>query len=166
MKNPAHPTPDQLVVFDTTLRDGEQSAGAAMSAADKLKIALQLERLRVDVIEAGFPAASDGDFQAVQNIAAQIKDSIVCGLARANDNDIRRAGEAVQKAERPRVHTFHRHLPHSYGEKTRDEPRRSPQARGQSRPLRPRILRTMWNSPPKTPGALKRIFCVRSWRRP
>ena len=106
MKNPENPNSDQLVVFDTTLRDGEQSAGAAMSPADKLKIALQLERLRVDVIEAGFPAASEGDFQAVQNIAAQIKDSVVCGLARANDKDIRRAGEAVQKAAHSRVHTF------------------------------------------------------------
>ena len=101
MKNP-----DQLIIFDTTLRDGEQSAGAAMSAADKLKIALQLERLRADVIEAGFPAASDGDFGAVRNIAAHVRESVVCGLARANDNDIRRAGEAVQKAARPRVHTF------------------------------------------------------------
>ena len=112
MNTPTHPdpkpdsNPDPLVIFDTTLRDGEQSAGAAMSAAEKLKIALQLERLRVDVIEAGFPVASDGDFQAVQNIAAHIKDSVVCGLARANDNDIQRAGQAVQKAARPRVHTF------------------------------------------------------------
>ena len=98
--------PDQLIIFDTTLRDGEQSAGAAMSAADKLKIALQLERLQADVIEAGFPAASDGDFNAVKNIAAHVRHSIVCGLARANDNDIRRAGQAVQKAAQPRVHTF------------------------------------------------------------
>ena len=97
---------DKLVIFDTTLRDGEQSAGAAMSPADKLKIALQLERLRVDIIEAGFPAASEGDFGAVQNIAAHVKASVVCALARANDNDIQRAGEAVQRAARPRVHTF------------------------------------------------------------
>ena len=101
-----NPGQDQLVIFDTTLRDGEQSAGAAMSAADKLKIALQLERLRADIIEAGFPAASEGDFNAVAAVAAQVRDSVVCGLARANDNDIRRAGLAVQKAARPRVHTF------------------------------------------------------------
>ena len=97
---------DKLIIFDTTLRDGEQSAGAAMSADDKLKIALQLERLRADVIEAGFPASSRGDFDAVRRIAGQVRESIVCGLARANEKDIAAAGEAIAPAKRKRLHTF------------------------------------------------------------
>ena len=97
---------DKLVIFDTTLRDGEQSAGAAMSADDKLKIALQLERLRVDVIEAGFPVSSRGDFNAVREIARHVKESAVCGLARANPKDVAAAGEAVAPARRKRLHTF------------------------------------------------------------
>ena len=97
---------DKLIIFDTTLRDGEQSAGAAMSADDKLKIALQLERLRVDVIEAGFPASSRGDFDAVRRIAENVRDSIVCGLARAGEKDIVAAGEAIAPAKRKRLHTF------------------------------------------------------------
>ena len=97
---------DKLLIFDTTLRDGEQSAGAAMSAADKMQIARQLERLRVDVIEAGFPAASRGDFDAVRAIAEVVTESAVCALARANDADIDAAGLAIAKAARPRLHTF------------------------------------------------------------
>lgn len=97
---------DNLIIFDTTLRDGEQSAGASMTADEKLKIALQLERLRVDVIEAGFPVSSRGDFEAVKSIAGHIKESIVCGLARANVKDITAAGEAIAPAARKRLHTF------------------------------------------------------------
>ncbi|MCH9705490.1 MAG: 2-isopropylmalate synthase [Proteobacteria bacterium] len=97
---------DKLIIFDTTLRDGEQSAGAAMTATEKLKIALQLERLQVDVIEAGFPIASRGDFNAVNTIAQNIKDSTVCGLARANEKDITAACEAIAPAKRKRLHTF------------------------------------------------------------
>jgi 2-isopropylmalate synthase len=97
---------DKLLIFDTTLRDGEQSAGAAMSAADKMQIARQLERLRVDVIEAGFPAASRGDFAAVQAIAKAVTESAVCALARANDADIDAAAEAIAGAARGRLHTF------------------------------------------------------------
>jgi 2-isopropylmalate synthase len=97
---------DQLIIFDTTLRDGEQSPGASMTRDEKLRIARQLERLRVDVIEAGFPASSNGDFECVQAIANVIKDSTVCGLARANDRDISRAAEALKAAARARVHTF------------------------------------------------------------
>jgi 2-isopropylmalate synthase len=97
---------DHLVIFDTTLRDGEQSPGASMTREEKIRIARQLEKLRVDVIEAGFPAASNGDFEAVKSVAGIIKDSIVCGLARANDNDIRRAGEALKDANAGRIHTF------------------------------------------------------------
>ena len=97
---------DNLIIFDTTLRDGEQSAGASMTADEKFKIALQLERLGVDVIEAGFPVASKGDFTAVQTIAKEIKKSVVCGLARANEKDINAAGEAIAPAVRKRLHTF------------------------------------------------------------
>ena len=96
----------RLIVFDTTLRDGEQSPGASMTHEEKLRVAKQLERLRVDVIEAGFAAASPGDFAAIKAIAAAIKDSTVCSLARANENDIRRAGEAVAPARSRRIHTF------------------------------------------------------------
>ena len=97
---------DPLIIFDTTLRDGEQSPGASMSRDDKLRIARQLERMRVDVIEAGFAAASNGDFDSVRSIAEAIKESTVCSLARANENDIRRAGEAIRPAARGRIHTF------------------------------------------------------------
>lgn len=97
---------DQLIIFDTTLRDGEQSPGASMTREEKLRIARQLERMRVNVIEAGFSAASNGDFEAVKSIAESIKESIVCSLARANENDIRRAGESIRPAAMGRIHTF------------------------------------------------------------
>ena len=97
---------DKLIIFDTTLRDGEQSPGASMTRDEKLRIARQLERLRVDVIEAGFAASSNGDFEAVQLIANSIKDSTICSLSRANDRDIARAAEALKGANRARIHTF------------------------------------------------------------
>lgn len=97
---------DKLIIFDTTLRDGEQSPGASMTRDEKVRIAKALERLKVDVIEAGFPAASPGDFEAVQAVASVIKDSTVCGLARALDRDIDRAGEALKNAKSSRIHTF------------------------------------------------------------
>src|SRR5512134_1764344 len=97
---------DRLIIFDTTLRDGEQSPGASMTKEEKLRIAKQLERLRVDVIEAGFAASSNGDFDAVKSIANAIKDSTVCSLARANDRDISRAAEALTGAKSKRIHTF------------------------------------------------------------
>ncbi|WAK01591.1 2-isopropylmalate synthase [Methylobacter sp. YRD-M1] len=97
---------DKLIIFDTTLRDGEQSPGASMTRDEKVRIGKALERLRVDVIEAGFPIASIGDFEAVQAVAKAVKDSTVCGLARALDKDIDRAGEALKGANRSRIHTF------------------------------------------------------------
>lgn len=97
---------DRLIIFDTTLRDGEQSPGAAMTKEEKIRVARQLERLGVDVIEAGFAAASPGDFDAISNIASVIKESTICSLARANEKDILRAGEAIKHARRGRVHTF------------------------------------------------------------
>lgn len=97
---------DKLIIFDTTLRDGEQSPGASMTRDEKLRIARQLERLKVDVIEAGFAASSNGDFEAVQAIANAIKDSTVCSLSRSNDRDISRAAEALKGANSARIHTF------------------------------------------------------------
>jgi 2-isopropylmalate synthase len=97
---------DKLIIFDTTLRDGEQSPGASMTRDEKLRIARQLERLKVDVIEAGFAASSNGDFEAVQAIANAIKDSTICSLSRANDRDISRAAEALKGARSARIHTF------------------------------------------------------------
>ncbi|MDP1651430.1 MAG: 2-isopropylmalate synthase [Rhodocyclaceae bacterium] len=97
---------ETLLIFDTTLRDGEQSPGAAMTREEKVRIARQLERMHVDIIEAGFAAASPGDFAAIRAIAETIKDATVCSLSRASENDIRKAGEAIKPAARGRVHTF------------------------------------------------------------
>jgi 2-isopropylmalate synthase len=102
----ASATPEKLIIFDTTLRDGEQSPGASMTKDEKLRIARQLERLKVDVIEAGFAASSNGDFECVSAIANVIKDSTVCSLARANDRDISQAAAALKGAARARIHTF------------------------------------------------------------
>ena len=95
-----------LIIFDTTLRDGEQSPGASMTKDEKIRIARQLEKLGVDVIEAGFAAASPGDFDAIKSIAEVVKHSTVCSLARANEKDVRAAGEAIRPAARGRIHTF------------------------------------------------------------
>ena len=97
---------NQIIIFDTTLRDGEQSPGAAMTKEEKIRIARQLEKLGVNVIEAGFAAASPGDFDAISEIAKIIKKSTVCSLARASENDVRRAGEAIKHAASGRIHTF------------------------------------------------------------
>src|SRR3954470_10984824 len=98
--------PNRVVIFDTTLRDGEQSPGISLNANEKLEIAQQLARLGVDVIEAGFPIASPGDFQAVRAIAREVAGPVITGLARAHAADIERAAGAVRGAEHPRVHTF------------------------------------------------------------
>ncbi len=115
---------DRVIIFDTTLRDGEQAAGGSMNLQEKLEIARQLEKLGVDVIEAGFPISSPGDFEAVSLIAREIRRPVICGLARANPKDVDRAWEAVQGAEHPRVHVFVSssdiHLLHGM-KKSRDE---------------------------------------------
>ena len=98
--------PRPVRIFDTTLRDGEQSPGASMNRAEKLEVAQALEKLGVDVIEAGFPIASPGDFESVRDIAATITEATVCGLARCNDGDIDRAGEALRPARQGRIHVF------------------------------------------------------------
>jgi 2-isopropylmalate synthase len=97
---------DRLIIFDTTLRDGEQSPGASMTRDEKIRIARQLEKLGVDVIEAGFAAASPGDFESIRSIAEIMQHSTVCSLARANEKDVRRAGEAITPAKSGRIHTF------------------------------------------------------------
>src|SRR5258708_31542656 len=97
---------DQVLIFDTTLRDGEQCPGASMNTREKLEVARQLARLKVDIIEAGFPISSDGDFESVHAIASELGKSVICGLARCAPGDIDRAGEAVRPAANRRIHLF------------------------------------------------------------
>src|SRR4030042_350336 len=115
---------DRVIIFDTTLRDGEQAAGGTLNVQEKLEIARQLEKLGGDVIEAGFPASSPGDFESVSLIAKEIKNSSVCALTHANFKAIDRAWEAAKEATRPRIHIFLSasdiHLVHQL-KKTRDE---------------------------------------------
>ena len=115
---------DHVRIFDTTLRDGEQSPGATLNADEKLEIARQLARLGVDIIEAGFPVASPDDFAAVRRIAEQVEGPVICGLARAVEADVDRAWEAVRVAARPRIHVFMStsdiHLQHQF-RKSRQE---------------------------------------------
>jgi len=97
---------DRVLIFDTTLRDGEQSPGATMTHDEKLEIAGLLDEMGVDIIEAGFPIASEGDFRAVSDIAKHAQNAVICGLARANFGDIDRCWDAVRHARKPRIHTF------------------------------------------------------------
>src|SRR3954469_14057305 len=97
---------DRIIIFDTTLRDGEQSPGMSMNLEEKLLVAEALDGMGVDVIEAGFAMASQGDFEAIQEIARRIKNSVVCSLARAKASDVERAAEAIKPAKKGRIHTF------------------------------------------------------------
>src|SRR5476649_297041 len=97
---------NRVVIFDTTMRDGEQAPGCSMNLEEKLRIAAVLEEMGVDVIEAGFPIASNGDFESVRKVSEIVTESIVCGLARAGAADIERAAEAIRPARRGRIHTF------------------------------------------------------------
>src|SRR5690606_41448740 len=97
---------DRLIIFDTTLRDGEQSPGATMATPEKLEVARMLARMGVDVIEAGFPAASPGALEAVRTIAREVKGSVICALARANDQDIDPAWDGIRPAAEARIHTL------------------------------------------------------------
>ncbi len=114
--------PDKLIIFDTTLRDGEQSPGASMTRSEKVRVARALEKMRVDVIEAGFPIASPGDFAAVKSVAEVVKDSVVCGLARTGDKDIDTAADALKPAVAGRIHTFIATSPIHMREKLRLQP--------------------------------------------
>lgn len=113
---------DNLIIFDTTMRDGEQSPGASMTKDEKIRIGKALEKMKVDVIEAGFAAASPGDFEAIQAVAANVKYSTICSLARAVDRDIEHAAEALKQAERARIHTFIATSPIHMQHKLRMEP--------------------------------------------
>src|SRR4029078_665899 len=106
MTRPAKSDKDRVVIFDTTLRDGEQSPGATMTHEEKIEVAELLDHMGVDIIEAGFPIASEGDFLAVNEIAKRSKNAVVCGLSRAAFNDIDRCAEAIRPAARKRIHTF------------------------------------------------------------
>src|SRR4051812_1389781 len=102
----SEPDPNRVLIFDTTLRDGEQSPGISLNTTEKLEIAHQLARLGVDIIEAGFPIASPGDFEAVQAISREVHGPVITGLARANPADVERAWDAIKESSRPRIHTF------------------------------------------------------------
>src|ERR1700752_936124 len=106
MTTPAKSEKARVIIFDTTLRDGEQCPGATMTHEEKLEVAALLDEMGVDSIEAGFPIASDGDFAAVNEIAKRTKNAVVCGLSRAAQKDIDRCGEAIRPAQRGRIHTF------------------------------------------------------------
>src|SRR6202158_3712954 len=106
MTTPTKSDADRVVIFDTTLRDGEQSPGATMTHEEKLEVAELLDEMGVDIIEAGFPIASPGDFEAVHEIAKRTRKAVVCGLSRAGQADIDRAAEAIRPARRGRIHTF------------------------------------------------------------
>src|ERR1035437_5468687 len=115
---------DKITIFDTTLRDGEQAAGGTLNVAEKLEIARELEKLKVDVIEAGFPASSPGDFESVSLISKEVRSPIICALSHANPQAVDRAWEAVKGAAHPRIHIFLSssdiHLLHQL-KKSRDE---------------------------------------------
>ena len=106
MTAPIKSEKDRVVIFDTTLRDGEQCPGATMTHEEKLEVAELLDQMGVDIIEAGFPIASEGDYAAVHEIAKRTKNAVVCGLSRAAFKDIDRCAEAIKPAERRRIHTF------------------------------------------------------------
>src|SRR5512140_3543300 len=117
----------EIRIFDTTLRDGEQSPGASMNVEEKIQVAKQLAALKVDVIEAGFAISSPGDFEAIRRIGNEVEGPVVCSLARAREEDIRRAWGALRDAPKKRVHTFHStsdiHLTHQF-RVSREEARR------------------------------------------
>ena len=147
---------ERLYIFDTTLRDGEQSPGASMTREEKIRIARQLEKLGVDIIEAGFAAASPGDAEAIRAIAETIKESTICSLARATERDIRIAGEAIAPAARKRIHTFIATSPIHMEKKLRMTPDEVVDAAVKAVRLAANIP-TMSNSRPKTLCAPIRI---------
>ena len=156
---------ERVAIFDTTLRDGEQSPGASMNAHEKIQMALQLERLGVDVIEAGFPIASQQEFESVQQIAATVQKPGVAALARAVDKDIERAAAALEKAVSPTLHTFIAtsdiHLEHKL-RMTRDQVL---EQAGKACVWRS-VSSAGWNSPRRTPPAPTSTIWSRSPRWP
>ncbi|CAM2920111.1 2-isopropylmalate synthase [Janthinobacterium lividum] len=156
-------TSNRLIIFDTTLRDGEQSPGASMTREEKLRIAKQLERMKVDVIEAGFAAASQGDFESIRAIAGAVRESTICSLSRANDRDIARAAEALQPAERKRIHTFIATSPLHMQMKLRMTPEEV-LLQAQNAVRFARQFTDDIESAPKTAAAPTRISCAACWR--
>ena len=157
--------PDRVIIFDTTLRDGEQSPGISLNATEKLEIAHQLARLGVDVIEAGFPIASPGDFEAVRAIAREVEGPVIAGLARAQAPDIERAAEAVRDAERPRIHTFIStsdiHIQHQL-QSTREDVKGAGARRGRARASRSSTTSSSRRWTPPAPTSSSPPRCCRS----
>ena len=155
---------DRIIIFDTTLRDGEQSAGIGMTGEEKLEIARQLARLRVDVIEAGFAASSPGDFEAVKTIAREVKGPVIASLARAHPVDVDQAWEAVKTGENPRIHVFLSssdiHIMHQL-HKNREEV----MDMAVSMVARRKGTATTWNSRQWTPPGRLRSTCTNFWKR-
>ena len=157
---------DHLIIFDTTLRDGEQSPGASMTSEEKMRIARQLERLRVDVIEAGFPASSQRRFRSREGYrAARSRTASVCGLARANENDVRRARRARCKGANPaRIHTFIASSPIHMQMKLRMTPDQVLEQAVKSVKLGAQLHATTSSSRPRTPAARSPISSAASAR--
>ena len=143
----------KIKIFDTTLRDGEQSPGCSMNLKEKLEVAKCLERLKVDVIEAGFASPSPGDFESVQSIARAVKECSVASLARATEKDIDCAWEAVKDAADPRIHVVHRHLAAAHEYKLKMKPEAVLERGGGDGRLREEVLARTSSSPPRTPPA-------------
>ena len=155
---------DKVIIFDTTLRDGEQAAGGTLNIQEKLEIARQLEKLKVDVIEAGFPISSPGDFEAVKLIAAEVRNPVICALSHANPQAIDRAWEAIKEAAHPRIHIFLSssdiHLLHQL-KKSRDEILQTSREHGShGRKNIPMIL----NFHRWMPAGPTRNICIRYWK--
>ncbi len=165
--------PDKLAVFDTTLRDGEQAAGTRLGSGEKLTIARQLARLNVDVIEAGYPASSPEDFEAVQLISQEIEGPAICALSRAVAGDIEACGKALAKAKRPRIHTGIGVSDIHIMGKFRDDKYGKPSPRRRSRSSRwpstqsssPAGTPTTSSSTPRTPAAPNQPTSLKSSRR-
>ena len=141
----------RITIFDTTLRDGEQSPGCSMNPAEKLRLARQIERLGADVIEAGFPIASQGEIDSVKAVAAEIRSVRVAALARAKEADIVAAGKALAGAARPMIHTFLATSAHPSQVQAEDHPRRGPRAGRRGRAARAIHAPLTWSSRPRTP---------------
>ena len=152
---------NKVYIFDTTLRDGEQCPGAALKHHEKIQIAHQLAKLNVDIIEAGFPFSSPGDFESVKQIASEVQGPTICGLSRATPQDITATWDAVKYAAKPRIHTFigtsDIHIQAKF-KKTREE------ILNIARDMVALAART-WNFPLRTRAAPIRFTCIKSWKR-
>ncbi len=165
MTAPTQSEKDRVVIFDTTLRDGEQSPGATMTHEEKLEVAELLDDMGVDIIEAGFPIASEGDFLAVNEIAKRTRNAVVCGLSRAGQKDIDRCGEAIRPAQRGRIHTFISTSPVHMKWKLQMERRAGLRDRDRLGDARPQLHRRRRVVEPRTAPAPSPISCAAASRR-